>query len=56
MTVIERRFRGIRFDYEVKYTVESQRFDELAPKFQQSFESFREHPGDVPAAGSTKAT
>ena len=32
MTVIERRFRGDRFDYEVKYTVESKRFDELAPK------------------------
>ncbi len=56
MTIIERRFRGLRFDYEVKYTVESKRFDELAPKFQQSFESFREHPGEVPAAGSTKAT
>jgi hypothetical protein len=56
MTVIERRFRGLRFDDEVKYTVESKRFDELAPKFQQSFESFLERPGDVPAAGSSKAT
>ena len=56
MTIIERRFRGLRFDYEVKYTVESKRFDELAPKFQQSFESFREHPGAVPAAGTNKAT
>jgi hypothetical protein len=55
MTVIERRFRGGRFDYEVKYTVESQRFDQLAPKFRQSFESFREFPGDVPAAGAGKA-
>jgi hypothetical protein len=56
MTVIERRFQGVRFDYEVKFTVESKRFDELAPNFQRSFESFREHPGDVPAAGSNKAT
>lgn len=56
MTVIERRFQGLRFDYEVKYTVESKRFEELAPKFQQSLESFREYPGDVPAAGSNKAT
>ena len=35
MTVIERRFRGERFDYEVKYTVESKRFDELVPGFPQ---------------------
>jgi hypothetical protein len=55
MTVIERRFRGGRFDYEVKYTVESQRFDELAPKFRRSFESFREAPGNVPGAGTDKA-
>jgi hypothetical protein len=56
MTVIERRFRGSRFNYEVKYTVESKRFDELAPKFRQSFESFREAPGNAPAAGPNKAT
>jgi hypothetical protein len=55
MTIIERRFRGGRFDYEMKYTVESQRFDELAPKFRQSFDSFREHPGTVPALGANKA-
>ncbi|HZW32533.1 MAG TPA: hypothetical protein VFF52_17600 [Isosphaeraceae bacterium] len=55
MTVIERRFRGGRFDYEVKYTVESARFDQLLPKFRQSFESFREHPGAVPAAAAGKA-
>ena len=35
MTVIERRFRGDRFDYEVKYTVESDRFDRLAPDVSQ---------------------
>jgi hypothetical protein len=55
MTVIERRFRGSRFDYEVKYTVETKRFDALAPKLRQSLESFREMPGEVPGAGSNKA-
>ena len=55
MTVIERRFRGGRFDYEVKYTVESKRFDQLVPRFRQSFDSFREFPGEVPAAGAKKA-
>ncbi len=55
MTVIERRFRGERFDYEVKYTVESQRFDGLAPKLRQSFASFRELPGQVPSTVKTKA-
>jgi hypothetical protein len=55
MTVIERRFSGGRFDYEVKYTVETKRFDQLAPRLRQSFDSFREFPGEVPAAGSRKA-
>jgi hypothetical protein len=55
MTIIERRFRGGRFDYEVKYTVESQRFDELVPKFRQSFESFDEFPGEVPGAPVPKS-
>jgi hypothetical protein len=49
MTVIEWRFRGERFDYEVKFTVESDRFDGLAPAFRKSFETFRELPGTVPA-------
>ena len=31
MTVLERRFRGDRFDYEVKFTVESKRFDAPGP-------------------------
>jgi hypothetical protein len=55
MTVIERRFRGGRFDYEVKFTVESKRFDELAPKLRQSLDSFHEVPGEVPAAKSKAA-
>ncbi len=50
MTVIEWRFRGERFDYEVKFTVESDRFDRLAPALRKSFGSFREMPGSVPAA------
>jgi hypothetical protein len=50
MTVIEWRFRGERFDYEVKFTVESGRFDQLAPAFRKSFQSFGESPGVVPAA------
>lgn len=55
MTVIERRFRGARFDYEVKFTVESKRYDELVPGFRKSFDSFREMPGDVPGTGAKKA-
>jgi hypothetical protein len=55
MTIIERRFRGGRFDYEVKYTVESRRFDQLAPGFRRSFETFREFPGAVPGTGPAKA-
>jgi hypothetical protein len=50
MTVLEWRFRGGRFDYEVKFTVESQRFDALAPALRKSLESFAEVPGDVPGA------
>jgi hypothetical protein len=45
MTVLERRFRGGRFDYEVKYTVESKRFDALAPSLRKSLDSFSELPG-----------
>ena len=55
MTVIERRLTGTRFDYEVKYTVETQRFDALAPKLRQSLDSFRELPGVVPGASGKSA-
>jgi hypothetical protein len=55
MTVIEWRLPGQRFDYEVKFTVESERFDRLVPAFRKSFESFRELPGSVPSAGAGKA-
>ena len=49
MTVLERRFRGGRFDYEVKYSVESERFDALAPALRKSLDSFDEVPGSVPS-------
>jgi hypothetical protein len=55
MTVIERRFRGDRFDYEVKYTVETKRFEQLTPKIRESLDSFREMPGEVPGAATRKA-
>jgi hypothetical protein len=55
MTVLERRFSGNRFDYEVKYTVESKQFDDLAPALRKSIESFGEVPGNVPAIGPRKA-
>jgi hypothetical protein len=54
MTVIERKFRGDRFDYEVKYTLETERFDALAPTLRKSLDSFRELPGSVPG-GAGKA-
>lgn len=54
MTVLERRFRGDRFDYEVKFTVESRRFDALEPALRKSLDSFEEVPGGVPAAGPRK--
>jgi hypothetical protein len=48
MTVIERRFTGGRYDYEVKYTLESDRFDALVPLLRKSLDSFRELPGPAP--------
>jgi hypothetical protein len=55
MTVLERRFRGERFDYEVKYTIESKRFDALAPELRKSLDSFAEMPGELPKGGPTKS-
>lgn len=51
MTVLERRFQGERFNYEVKYTVESERFDALAPALRRSLDSFSEVPGELPLGG-----
>ncbi|WP_422925055.1 hypothetical protein [Singulisphaera sp. PoT] len=55
MTILERRFRGERFDYEVKYTIESKRFDELAPALRKSLDGFEELPGTVPGAAGKAA-
>ena len=49
MTVLERRFHGETINYEVKYTVESKRFDELAPSLRESLDSFGEQPAKPPA-------
>jgi hypothetical protein len=54
MTILERRFRGERFDYEVKYTVESKRFEALAPAMRRSLDSFAELPGAVPKGGPSR--
>jgi hypothetical protein len=51
MTVLERRFRGGRLDYEVKYTLESKRFDGLLPELRKSLDSFDEVPGTIPGIG-----
>jgi hypothetical protein len=56
MTILERRFRGDRFDYEVKYTVESRRFDELAPTLRKSLDSFDELPGATPGVSPARST
>lgn len=56
MTVLERRFRGDRFDYEVKFTVESGRFDALAPTLRKSLDSFGELPGTAPAVNPGRST
>jgi hypothetical protein len=49
MTVLERRFSGRRFDYEVKFTLETKRFDASAGALRRSLDSFREEPGELPA-------
>lgn len=51
MTVIERRFQGDRFNYEVKYTLESDHFNDLEPAIRKSLDSFEEKAGEAPASG-----
>jgi hypothetical protein len=53
ITVVERRFRGDRFDYELKYTLETERLEALLPSLKASFESFEEQVGDVPGLGKS---
>ena len=55
MSVLERRFRGDRFDYEVKFTVETKRFDAMAPAIRASLDGFAEVPGFVPKGGAKPA-
>lgn len=55
MTVLERRFRGERFDYEIKYTVETKRFDALLPVFRKSLDGFEETPSPLAAPHAGKA-
>lgn len=47
MTILECRFQGDRFDYEVKYTAESKRFDALAPALRHSLDSFAGVPREA---------
>lgn len=51
MTIHEWRFAGKRFNYELKFTVESARYEALQPAMRHCFESFQELPGDVPEQG-----
>jgi hypothetical protein len=44
MTILEQRFRGERLDVEVKYTVESGRYEDLLPAMRTGLESFQELP------------
>lgn len=53
MTVLEHRFPGERFDYEVKFTVETERFDADLPTFRKCLESFQELDGAVPGLGKS---
>ncbi|MFO0958756.1 MAG: hypothetical protein U0800_15210 [Isosphaeraceae bacterium] len=52
MTVLERRFSTERLDYEVKFTVESRRFDELLPQLRKTLDSFVELPAEVDEAAA----
>jgi len=46
MTIHEWRFRGDRYDYELKFTVETASYEALKPGLIKCFESFAELPGD----------
>lgn len=53
MTILERRFAADRLDFEVKYTVESKRFDALAPTLRESLDGFQELPSTAPVKKGT---
>jgi hypothetical protein len=46
MTIHEWRFQGDRYDFELKFTVETARYDALKPQMVKCFESFAELPSD----------
>lgn len=46
MTIHEWRFPGERYNYELKFTVETSRYADLKPEMQKCFESFLELPQD----------
>lgn len=46
MTIHEWRFRAERHDYELKFTVETDRYDALKPQMIRCFESFAEIPAE----------
>lgn len=46
MTIHEWRFRGERYDYELKFTVETPGYEALKPGLIKCFESFAELPAD----------
>ncbi len=46
MTIHEWRFRSERYDYELKFTVETDRYDNLKPEMLRCFESFAEIPAE----------
>lgn len=55
MTIHEWRFTGNRFNYELKFTVESERYEPLKTAMQKCFDSFQELPGDVPQQGKAQS-
>lgn len=55
MTIHEWRFAGKRFNYELKFTVESARYEGLKAAMQKCFDSFQELPGEVPELGKAQS-
>lgn len=55
MTIHEWRFPGVRFNYELKFTVETQRYDSLKPLMVRCFESFAELPDEAEARKAVPA-
>lgn len=56
MTVLERRFVGRRFLYEVKFTLESKRFDTMTGELRRCLDTFEEDVAGGPAPGGKPRT